>query len=708
MRNLDRPERSLPQYFKQLSPGTLLSGRLWAFLLILLTLPASAQVTVEFFDDFESGLGNWTVTGGYGLSTTYAYSGSNSLTESPVGNYPDASIITATLTTGIDLSSALDADLNFWAIYDIEEGVDYLYVEASGDGGGSWVTLGSFDGENNLSPWIQYNYSLGGFAGSSDVRVRFQFISDGFVNYDGMYIDDVEITSSNTDFSAPLLLYTPPELYEGSASDFVVDCELVDPSGISMATLNYQVDGGAVSSVTGTSGIDDEYAFIVPEQTPGSWVDFWIQATDAAPLLNTMVSDTFSYIAGNYLGYDDGTVSFVNSFGTGPGALSGTGAAVRISMPVGADLVTALIRNYTDPGRPNDDFIFHVWDDAGGSPGVDLITPFSVTPEATLSNPNPMTRVDLRPYAADLAGLTGDIWIGMEVPTGEVWVTQTTPGLAGRTATFNFGTWTGISDDFHFRVITSPPLGAPEADFSWDNSMDPTIAYTDLSTNTPTAWDWDFGDGGTSTLQNPDHTYAVDGDYTVCLTATNAASSDTECKTVPVSGNNPDPIADFSWALTDPSVAQIDFTDLSVNAVSWLWDFGDGNSSVDQNPTHFYTAAGTYSACLTASNSVGETSDTCKDVTAEIVSSLTDLSPESVILAPNPADQILNVDLGQALQESGSWAVYSLEGRLVKSGKLASGARMIRLETSDMQTGHYLLQLENGAGLWNHNFQVSH
>ena len=156
MRNLDRPERSLPQYLEQPSPSTLLFGRIWAFLLILLTLPASAQVTVEFFDDFESGLGNWTVTGGYGLSTTYAYSGSNSLTESPVGNYPDASIITATLTTGIDLSSALDADLNFWAIYDIEEGFDYLYVEASGDGGGSWITLGSFDGEANLSPWIQY------------------------------------------------------------------------------------------------------------------------------------------------------------------------------------------------------------------------------------------------------------------------------------------------------------------------------------------------------------------------------------------------------------------------------------------------------------------------------------------------------------------------------------------------------------------------
>ena len=58
---------------------------------------------------------------------------------------------------------------------------------------------------------------------------------------------------------------------------------------------------------------------------------------------------------------------------------------------------------------------------------------------------------------------------------------------------------------------------APLADFSF--AGDPTVAFTDLSTNTPSAWDWEFGDGATSTEQNPTHTYLIDGDYNVCLTA---------------------------------------------------------------------------------------------------------------------------------------------------------------------------------------------
>jgi PKD repeat protein len=57
------------------------------------------------------------------------------------------------------------------------------------------------------------------------------------------------------------------------------------------------------------------------------------------------------------------------------------------------------------------------------------------------------------------------------------------------------------------------------------------VSFTDLSTNTPESWNWDFGDGGTSTLQNPTHTYNAAGTYTVALTATNGNGSDTKTKT---------------------------------------------------------------------------------------------------------------------------------------------------------------------------------
>lgn len=76
--------------------------------------------------------------------------------------------------------------------------------------------------------------------------------------------------------------------------------------------------------------------------------------------------------------------------------------------------------------------------------------------------------------------------------------------------------------------------GAPSASFSADAvSIDAgdTVTFTDLSTNDPTSWSWDFGDGGDSTDQNPSHQYDDSGLYTVTLTATNEFGSDEEVKT---------------------------------------------------------------------------------------------------------------------------------------------------------------------------------
>lgn len=87
-------------------------------------------------------------------------------------------------------------------------------------------------------------------------------------------------------------------------------------------------------------------------------------------------------------------------------------------------------------------------------------------------------------------------------------------------------------------VIDSTALLIPAADFSY-SFTGLTGTFTDLSTNTPTSWAWDFGDGGTSTVQNPSHAFAVDGDYNVCLTASNAYGSNTGCKVVSTTGIDP-------------------------------------------------------------------------------------------------------------------------------------------------------------------------
>jgi PKD repeat protein len=74
----------------------------------------------------------------------------------------------------------------------------------------------------------------------------------------------------------------------------------------------------------------------------------------------------------------------------------------------------------------------------------------------------------------------------------------------------------------------------PVAAFTSAPTSGLSVAFTDQTVGTATGWAWDFGDGGSSTLQNPTHTYAASGQYTVCLTVTNGPCSDQFCTTLSV------------------------------------------------------------------------------------------------------------------------------------------------------------------------------
>ncbi len=126
------------------------------------------------------------------------------------------------------------------------------------------------------------------------------------------------------------------------------------------------------------------------------------------------------------------------------------------------------------------------------------------------------------------------------------------------------------------------------------------------------AWSWDFGDGNTSTLQNPSHTYASPSTYSVQLIVTNAyGCKDTTTASALV---NPKPTASFT--ATNVCFEQAtDFTDASTGSpTSWNWDFGDGNSSTLQNPSHIYAAAGTYSVKLIVQSGIG-----CQDSSQQTI-----------------------------------------------------------------------------------------
>ncbi len=131
------------------------------------------------------------------------------------------------------------------------------------------------------------------------------------------------------------------------------------------------------------------------------------------------------------------------------------------------------------------------------------------------------------------------------------------------------------------------------------------IQFTDLSdpgTSPITNWVWEFGDGGLSNEQNPVHSYALVGTYNVKLTV--ITQEGVSSKTIPVTLIYRPPTADFTVDNVLPSIGQsVHFTDRSQpgsnDIISWAWNFGDGGTSVQQNPQHPYAQAGTYTVTLT-------------------------------------------------------------------------------------------------------------
>jgi PKD repeat protein len=123
-----------------------------------------------------------------------------------------------------------------------------------------------------------------------------------------------------------------------------------------------------------------------------------------------------------------------------------------------------------------------------------------------------------------------------------------------------------------------------------------SVQFTCTSTGHPTSWDWNFGDNGTSNERDPVHTYNTPGNYNVSLTAINDAGNNTIIKNDWITVNYPAPTADFTADKVECLVPlSVDFTDLSTgNITSWYWDFGEGNTSTEQNPTNVYITPGIY------------------------------------------------------------------------------------------------------------------
>ena len=130
-----------------------------------------------------------------------------------------------------------------------------------------------------------------------------------------------------------------------------------------------------------------------------------------------------------------------------------------------------------------------------------------------------------------------------------------------------------------------------------------SVQFTDTSTGLPTDWSWTFGDGGTSTAQNPVHLYATPGTYTVVLVATNALGSSAPfTRTGYITVTATPPTVDFMGTpIAGDKPLTVAFSGSSTVApISVLWTFGDGQtSSAGLAVSHSYTTAGIYTVKLT-------------------------------------------------------------------------------------------------------------
>ncbi len=152
-------------------------------------------------------------------------------------------------------------------------------------------------------------------------------------------------------------------------------------------------------------------------------------------------------------------------------------------------------------------------------------------------------------------------------------------------------------------LVTIPAI---RASFTAANTVCANQPQAFTNTSSPAAQStlWRFGDGGQATTVNASRSYATAGTYTVQLINRYNHCSDTATKDITVLARPKAGYSADSRSHCKPPFT-VRFSDASQNAVAWLWRFGDGNTSAQQNPEHTYTAYGNYTVTLLVTNSDG-------------------------------------------------------------------------------------------------------
>lgn len=206
-------------------------------------------------------------------------------------------------------------------------------------------------------------------------------------------------------------------------------------------------------------------------------------------------------------------------------------------------------------------------------------------------------------------------------------------------------------------------------------------------------YEWNYGDGSAVDSTAPNFQYYVFTAPSTDVTLTNFfkgyTNSCSESLTIPVNVLAV-PTADF--VSPDNGSLTVNFTDASINATEWSWDFGDGNTSNSQNPSHAYVSNGTYEVELTAGNGI------CSNIiTKTIVFSvgLRDELSNGYSFYPNPATDKLNISIDN-VNENVTIQIFNLIGAKIFEKGFERMNNVKSVDISDLPNGKYIIKLEMG------------
>jgi carboxypeptidase T len=286
---------------------------------------------VEIFsDDMESGLGNWTTTGTWGLTTGSSHSPTTSLTDSPSGEYPDLSFTTATLNGTYQATA-----LSFWHRYTIENNYDYGRVQVSAEGG-AWTTLASYTGSQ--SSWQQVDIDLSPFTGQN-LTIRFVMETDYSVTEDGWYIDDV-VLAGNPGQGLTMAPPAPVSPLEGetvgSTPTLIVTAGTKDYNDTVLYGFRIYSDELLSDLVAGVDNIPEagsETSWTAPALANG---DYWWRAWAGDGAERTLLNQPVGFIVDGVSAVEDVVIG-------GPGLrvlgnVTGSTSRLELSLPGQADV----------------------------------------------------------------------------------------------------------------------------------------------------------------------------------------------------------------------------------------------------------------------------------------------------------------------------------------------------------------------------------